>query len=400
MIKKQFFFFLLLFAVFRAEPEVLKVLEIDGLKKTRVSTVKDIIGYDLGDSICGDKEEEIRQQLIKSGLFINETMEVDLTTRGDEAYLRIFLSDRVTLLPIPVFSVSQGDFSGGLFVMDRNFLGAGHQLFTGAMVSEESQIFMLGYANPSLSGSSFSLGGSLNGFSDDEVFTDAEGNIIIYQYQYQTLGGGISAGWGRDPFKVDLRLRLYALDTSLQEKSALSFQPEVTVGYDSLFYDIYFNRGIKTSFTYGVKTFTSGFDLTRAGEFQFSFQHLLFPRLQLQLNSDAAISRGDALQSLALQYGACGSILPDTVKADRFFQSNMKLQYALLDFEWGYLALPLSYQAGVLDGISGNHVFFQGPSGGLALYLKKVAIPAMAVQYAANLETGKGLFTFSIGMGL
>ena len=377
---------------------VLRELQVEGLDKTRISTVKGIIGYDIGDQIDKAGKEDIRQNLLKSGLFINETIKVDLTTSGDDAYLRISLHDRITLLPIPIASVSDGSYSGGLFVMDRNFLGLGHQLFAGGMISSDDRMFMLGYTNPSLKRSAFQVGGSMSAFMADETVTDISGKDDLAAYEYQTVGGGISAGWESRFLRLGLQSRVYFLDVSFSDQDAFVFHPEVSAEYSSFYYDRYFDKGMKASLSYGIDSYTDVFDFTQTAEAEVSYHHLLHPRWQIQLNGDMGISEGDPLQSLSLGQGACGSILPDTVLADWFMQGNLKLMYAALDFSWGYIAVPLAYQVGVLDGMSGDNALYHGPSGGVSLYLKRVAIPAMSIQYASNLETGKGLFSFSIGM--
>ncbi len=388
----------LFFLSFALNAEVLRELQVEGLNKTRISTVKGIIGYDIGDQIDKAGKEDIRQNLLKSGLFINETIKVDLTTSGDDAYLRISLHDRITLLPIPIASVSDGSYSGGLFVMDRNFLGLGHQLFAGGMISSDDRMFMLGYTNPSLKRSAFQAGGSMSAFMADETVTDISGKDDLAEYEYQTVSGGISAGWESGSIRLGLQSRVYFLDVSFSDQDAFVFHPEVSAEYSNLYYDTYFDRGVKASLSYGIDSYTDVFDFTQTAEAQISYHHLLHPKWQVQFNGDMAISEGDPLQSLSLGQGSCGSILPDTVLADRFVQGNLKLMYAALDFSWGYIAVPMAYQVGILDGMSGDNAFYHGPSAGVSLYLKKVAIPAMSIQYASNIETGKGLFSFSIGM--
>ena len=70
--------FLLLLTVGTLSSEVIQSIDIDGLKKTKDSTVKGIIGYSEGDHIQIGSESDIRQKLVKSGLFVNETIDVQL----------------------------------------------------------------------------------------------------------------------------------------------------------------------------------------------------------------------------------------------------------------------------------------------------------------------------------
>ena len=379
--------------------EILREVEVLGVGKTKVSTVEKIIGYHVGDVILPGSEDEIRQKLLKSGLFVNDTIDVSLASDGNDAVVRIYMHDRVTLLPFPVLSYSDGDLSGGSFVMDRNFIGFGHQLFAGGIYSRDSRFFMLGYSDPSSAGS-LSPGGSISGFDRAVSISSIDGEDVLYEYDSRIFRSTLNLFWDKDPFRFGFKAGAALVSLSYAEDDSWSFLPELEIRYDSLFYNTYFTEGLKSEVSCEVKTYSGSLELTQNGEFRFSRQFLFHERLQWQLNGDAGISRGDSFQGLSLLRGYCGSILPDEVMADYYFQGNCKLQFALLDFSWGYLAVPVVYQVGFLDGVSGKDVFFHGPAGGLALYLKKVAIPALSLQYARNMETGTGVFKFSLGMGM
>ena len=50
-------------------------------------------------------------------------------SRGDKAFIKIYMNDRVSLLPIPIASFSDGEVNVGAFLMDSNFLGVWTQPF-------------------------------------------------------------------------------------------------------------------------------------------------------------------------------------------------------------------------------------------------------------------------------
>lgn len=380
--------------------EVIRSIDIDGLKKTKASTVKGIIGYNEGDFIKSGSEDEIRQDLVKSGLFLNDSIDVQLESRENDAYIRIYLNDRVSLIPIPVASFSGGDFSGGVFVMDQNFLGYGHQFFTGGMYGLDSKMFMLGYTNPTFRGSRFSLGGTMGVYDNEVEVTSIDDKETLALYDQTTVRLVVNWGWDLKPYKIKFGTDGSYISTSLSESDIFKFSQDAELLYNSLYYDTYFTEGLKSSLYYELQSFTKGFDLTQSIQGSLSYQFLVNERCQIQLSADSGYSAGDDLQSHFLKYGYSWSILPGDVLADRFVQGDIKVVFAALDFSWGYLAVPLTYQAGLMDGISGDNEFFHGPSAGMAIYLKKVAIPAMSFRYSYNVETETGVFNFNVGMSL
>ena len=94
--------FLMLIVSSSASAAVIRDIRIDGdLKRTSDDTVMEIIRFNKGDEISSSDEETIRQRLIRSGLFINDDIRVDLGIREDEAHLSLILKDRFSLIPHP-----------------------------------------------------------------------------------------------------------------------------------------------------------------------------------------------------------------------------------------------------------------------------------------------------------
>ena len=391
---------LLILTVGALSSEVIQSIDIEGLKKTKDSTVKGIIGYREGDQIQIDSESDIRQKLVKSGLFVNETIDVQLEARGDKAFIRIYMNDRVSLLPIPIASFSDGEVNVGAFLMDSNFLGYGHSLFSGGMYGSKDRMFMFGYSNPAFRGSRIKMGVSMGVYDNEVEITTLEGEDNLVEYDQTMARFGINSGWDLNPFEISLGVDGSYISASLSDKDIFRFSQDIRLDYNSLYYDTFFTEGFKTYIGYELQSFSDAFDLTQSVQASLSYQYLVHERVQIELSGDSGYSSGDELQSLFLKYGYSWTILPEDVLADRFIQGDLKLKFAALDFNWGYLAVPLTYQLGVMDGISGENEFYHGPSAGMAIYLKKVAIPALSIRYAHNMENNKGVFTFNIGMSM
>ena len=90
-------------------------------------------------------------------------------------------------------------------------------------------------------------------------------------------------------------------------------------------------------------------------------------------------------------------IISKTARAEEFYCLRPGVQTVLADLNWVYLVLPLYYEVGYLDGISGEDEFYHGPVGGLTVNLKKIAIPALSFYYGWNIEKSAGIVHFSLG---
>ena len=392
--------FILILTTGTLSAEVIQSIDIEGLKKTKDSTVKGIIGYREGDVIQTGSETDIKQKLVKSGLFVNETIDVQLESSGNDAFIKIYMNDRVSLLPIPIASFSDGEVKAGVFLMDSNFMGYGHSLFSGGMYGRKDKMFLFGYSNPTFRGSPLKLGVSMGVYDNEIEISNLEDDYNLAEYDQTMARFGINSGWDLNPIEISLGLDGSYISTSLSESDIIKFSQDITLDYSNLYYDKFFTEGIKSYIKYEFQSFSDVFDLTQSVQASFSWQSLVHERLQLELSGDSGFSAGDKLQSLFLQYGYSWTILPEDIMADRFIQGDIKLKVAALDFNWGYLAVPVTYQLGIMDGISGENEFYHGPSAGMAIYLKKVAIPAMAIRYAYNMENNTGVFTFNIGMSM
>ena len=159
------------------------------------------------------------------------------------------------------------------------------------------------------------------------------------------------------------------------------------------FWEIFFAEGLRTEVEYEQGIYTREYDATVELNMHASWAALPLERLQFSVATDMLAFFGDDI----LSPGVTSALLSNAVHAGRLVQSSVALTPVLADFSWGFLALPVGYEAGILDGLSGEDEIFHGPSFGLMLYLKKVAIPALSLRYGINLETGKDVYSFSMG---
>ena len=367
------------------------------IKKTKDKTILNIIRFHEGDEIAEGDEETIRQRLIKSGLFVNEEIRVDLEIEGEEAVLSLSLRDRFSLIPFPIFSSGSGDTKGGLFLMDQNFLGTGNQVFTGFMLGEKYRYGMLSYTDTKFRGSSWDLGGMANYFQNEQKIKSVDGQDDLYVYDLKSFKGGLTARWAGEPWTVGLKMLMGAADYEGADREWIMFyEPGVAMSYGQLYFGKYMSEGYMISADYDYTRFQEEFDDATVFDLRASWQKLLGDRFQVELSANGFVFEGEAVHSPSVR----SAVLDANVHAERHGQGKVLLNSVLFDFSWGYIALPLSYQLGWLDGVSGDEDLYHGPAAGLTLNLKKLTMPAISLGYGWNVECSEGVFNFAIGFSM
>jgi hypothetical protein len=93
-----------------------------------------------------------------------------------------------------------------------------------------------------------------------------------------------------------------------------------------------------------------------------------------------------------------GTILPSSIAAPLVAAGSLGLEGRLVKFPFGSLSALASWQLVRADGGPAGSVLAYGPTGGLRLYVAKVAVPALDLGAAYNLRTG--LYQVAVGVGM
>ena len=363
------------------------------LKKTQTETILHIIQFEKGDDIQSDDIQKIKQNLIKSGLFINEATDVRLVIEDGEADLYLALEERVSIVPIPIFQSSGGMLKGGLFLMDSNVKGSGDHLFLGGLAGYDFKYFSGSYTNTMVSGGPWDLGGALSYSKSETEITDSKGESIL-SFDSSSLSGDLFTIWHLTPWDIKPIFRFGLMDDYTSSDFVTTGSPNLEVLYSNLYWGDYFSEGLECNLASGMTLFSITFDTSYYASISLGRKKILTERVQISMNTSGQFYSGDIKQSP----GISSPLLPTTIRADWSFQTTMGVNIALADFSWGYLAIPFSYSAGIFDGVSGGHEMFHGPSASLTLNLKKIAFPAVALIYGWNAETSEGQISFNIGI--
>lgn len=402
-------FFLIFSLPVGSDPLVLKEINIQGLTKTRESTVLSLTGLQIGQEISEASLDQIRQNLLEPGIFRN-TMDISLTDIGDgSGSVTLVLEDRWTFIPLPVGFVSSDSWMAGAVLIESNLLGLNQAVVAGVFAAPDKVFGFSAWNNPSFLGSPYrlSLGGSF--FFGDKEYVQADGESVLAGLNEQEvslamgLGRSYSGGiaWRADTGGQYLASRdgSGAL-VDVSEGERFFWKSGLGLSWENIRYTGLFTQGplVRMEGQYLKDTAGPDSQIKLFGKASWNF---LFPRDVLLRFAAAGGYSPDLLQFTPFETGGAeGSRAYSSgdLAAWSYLNGAVSLEIPLYRPGWGSVTLPVFYEGGrVNTAFGGETVGYHGPGFGLRLYLDKVAIPALGADFVWDLENRR--FKVNVALG-
>jgi outer membrane protein insertion porin family len=131
--------------------EVVTDVRVQNNVRTEDDTVRSIAGVSIGDLIEVDTLERARERLHTSGMFAD--VNVFWEPFRDGVRVNIMIKEKFPWAPVPTFSYSPGNISGGLVVAHSNLFGRGKRGVIGGRLSTVDSGALVVYDDPALFGS-------------------------------------------------------------------------------------------------------------------------------------------------------------------------------------------------------------------------------------------------------
>lgn len=131
--------------------EVVTDVRVQNNVRTEDDTVRSIAGINIGDLIEPDTLERARERLHTSGMFADVNVFWEPFRDGVRVYINI--KEKFPWAPVPTFSLSPGNISGGLVIAHSNLFGRGKRGVIGGRLSTVDSGALLVYDDPALLGS-------------------------------------------------------------------------------------------------------------------------------------------------------------------------------------------------------------------------------------------------------
>jgi outer membrane protein insertion porin family len=193
--------------------EVITDVRVQNNVRTEDDTVRSIAGINIGDIVEADTLERARERLHTSGMFAD--VNVFWEPFRDGVRVNILIKEKFPWAPVPTFSLSPGNISGGLVVAHSNLFGRGKRGVIGGRLSTVDSGALIVYDDPALFGSwvFYQLRGQFKDMVIPEFGNQPELPVTpLRESKFRSYGGEVtlgvawlrkvktSIGWGIDQF--------------------------------------------------------------------------------------------------------------------------------------------------------------------------------------------------------
>ncbi|MFC1669265.1 POTRA domain-containing protein [Spirochaetota bacterium] len=379
-------------------------IEISGNKRTEKSVIYSLCNAGRGDRISEFDMQGLNNNLQGTELF--KKIEIAITEEYEKAVINIQVREKWYLIPIPIIIKTSSMFLYGMYFADANLLGYNKKLFMGGTYSNLGWKASLGYIDPNIINSSFN--GMLNFEIGDKIIENAKTDGSIFEkfksqsYKLKTIIGykftnKINPSIIGQYYKAELRKTHD--DYNIIPESVDYYSLGFRLSYIDLKYEGYLNYGFKLRFEY-LHGFPIDFEKGQNDSIAFMGKYS-FPFLTRNLASiDVNAGAGELPTAMEVRMGGrfgFKTLPPQQTSADNFYSLSLSHELVVFSFSWFNLTTVAFFEYGGLQMNKNSLCQFYGPGGGLRVYLKKVAIPAMGFDIAYNIETGNYEISAAIG---
>ena len=412
-----FFLFIPLFQCFCAFAEenqdvkngaLVSAVKIEGLGRTKESYMLSVLGKYAGIPESRIDLHEVKVTLEELELF----SETEVSLKKDEngaSVLFIKVKEKWSFIPVPFFMYSSSTgFMGGAFVMDTNAFGIRDNYVVGGVFSKNIQLALMAYSRPTrdIRHPGFTVGASFNHRDNEEK--NLSGEKI---FEYNAMGGSVYAAVSDKitaHSKINAGLR-YSYTNAGVKKKYTEYKEKVKsfhaitpgVGWDVSFSSLNeWFLSVKSFSIDGAVTVLASGSCAESLGFKFTIQYPLpVTRLRVLTQYALYLSNNLPVPLRPTQMVVGTTIMPDKFHGTKMGGADFGLEVGILNTKFVMFSAYGLLEQFAGEDSDGSFVMNFGYSTGLKMYLKKLAIPAIAVGVSHNLMQNEIKFSATIGMG-
>jgi hypothetical protein len=382
-------------------------IEILGLKRTKLSTAEEPLRQFLGMNA-----ETINLDLVRAailGLGILDPLEVKIENAKNESgkILWMRVQEKWSVFPIPVFFINSDGFSGGLMFMDSNAFGLNDKFIAGGIYGTSGWMAALMYFHQGRKGvpgwnAAFMYSSGVKDYQNQKEKSirnfqlDSLSAMMGLSYSFnQIFSGNVNVSLSNED------IRRTSDSFAVPEHDGFYLNPRIGFRLSQSDWDAYFlsEKSLSSSFEYSY-----GFDgpsyytLSIDGNLEHSLFPVLLPGLKgwlraaLHYSPDAPPLFESGSSSVKID------ILPSSFLAKNYIGGSVGLEKSLFRFSIGTLSALASYQLVFSEGPLLDQNIDHGIAGGVRMYLRKLAIPALGFGVSYNFAASYFQMNFSLGM--
>lgn len=375
-------------------------ISVSGLKRTQEKVIDALLERYKGIPSDELDKNAVIATLLNTGLF--EDIEVATSPNTEGSTMVITLSEKWSIIPIPVFVAGSSGMTAGIAVIDSNSFGLNDKLFAVGLLLPGGWMASAAYVNTPASAGVLGWSTSLYLSDKDTTVVDAQ-DKKIRSYGLSAISGtfSINAPLAESPFRLSSGVSFNNRDVRDETLNApdaardLSLFVEASTESSSWDGVLLSQRQLRLQYSYNFGLLNKN---SQSIGLRSVYEHPFFPGFKGI--TKAAFEFQDAVPEV-YQDGpdVLGiSILPSDYLTSIIAGASLGFEAKLIQFPFAVLAGLFSYQGAYSEAALLDPRFDHGITGSIRLYIAKVAVPAVDIGVSYNLSTGFFRGAFGIGM--
>jgi hypothetical protein len=388
------------------DEDTITAISVSGLKKTKPYIIENPLQKFIGQDAGNVDTNEVIAIVKSSGVVEPLTVEFEDNQEGGGKVLAITVKEKWSIFPIPFFSIgSSGWGFGGAFI-DSNAFGIKDNIMVMGSYSPGSWMANVMFIHsPNAVGD---FGWNIMGMflHHDTENIDQKGEQIFRRYNSITINPSfglsykltelitpnISVGY-KNLMLRDTKSPINAPEDGVQ---AVIIAPGIGITHNT--WDGYFLSEKSASLKYTYNLVIGGDDV-HSVTLNGTLNHSIIPGFRVTAKTGMVFATPSAAPFFeSSPITAAVNILPQKYTAVDFAGLSLGLEKYIYQFKFGTLALSAAYQIVYSHGDLLEHQFDHGPAAMLQMYLSGVALPAVGLGGAYNVDKNTWQYAASVGV--
>lgn len=379
-------------------------IEFEGLTRTKEKIARAPLEKFLGADAASLDLNDVRAAVVDTGILDPTDVQIVDNDEGGKT-LFVIVQDKWAIFPVPVVFISSDNFTIGGAFFDANAFGINDKAAIAALFMNSGWLFHVMYTHSSDSGMP-ELGFN-SGYADAvREHKDPYGNVYSrYKTRNVSLGLRISKkatenlSWQFSAGFDDVWLTGGDDDFYAPSSGRFSVFLRQGAGWRDTDWDgkLLSERSLRASYEINIGIQAEPIHTLRAGA---SYEKSFFPGFRFISKAGVHYSPWTPLIEESGPQAASVDILPGEFTAFNFAGMQAGLEVVVFSLKYGTLSLLSSYQIAASKSGEFGTRFDHGPSAGLRVYLRQLAIPAVGFNVSYDLASSYLKWTFSMGMSM
>lgn len=376
-------------------------LSITGLKRTKLSTAEQPLKKFMGLKSSEVNHDDVMAAVLATGIL--EPLSIEISG----PVLSVTVREKWAIFPVPVFFAGTGGFMAGLAFYDANAFGLNDKFFVAGIYQSNGWVATTGYMHTS-------PGRPIPGlnlmaiYSREDRHDRDQNNNVLRRFDLDSISINTSLSFqllessnllsvsGHFSFDQNfLREKENAFNGPDNDLRVFGAGAEFNVNKSS--WDGYLLSQEQASLRYIYKTTFDGLSF-HSFRFRGTWEKSLVPGFRFTVRTGIVFEPEAPVLHESSPSAAQVAILPSGFSARNYAGLSAGLEKYIFKLSAGTISLAAAYQVvysrGSILGDSVDH----GVTGMLIFYLNRLAIPALGIGAAYNVEANYFQGSFSLGM--